>query len=49
MAKKDDDKKDDEGGPVTFRHVRDGREVTVQSNYTNQIDEYEDHPNWERA
>ena len=44
--KKDDDTKDD--GPVTFRHVRDGRTVTYPASYTNKIAEADDHPNWKR-
>ena len=46
MAEK---KKDETTGPVTFRHVKDGREVQVRSNATNQLAAYDDHPNWKRV
>lgn len=46
MADKDETK---DTGPITYRHVKDGREVTVRSNATRQIAEYDDHPNWKRA
>lgn len=45
--KKKTEKTDD--GPVTFRHVRDGREVTYPASYTNKIAEADEHPNWKRA
>lgn len=46
MADEDDDKST---GPVTFRHVRDGRQVQVRANATKQQADYDDHPNWERV
>lgn len=44
-----DDKDTDESGPVTFRHVRDGREITLRANATKQQAEYDAHPNWQRV
>lgn len=42
------DKKNDDG-PVTFRHVRDGREVTYPASYTSKIAEADEHPDWKRV
>jgi hypothetical protein len=44
--KKSDDKPN---GPITFRHVRDGREVTYPASYTNKIAEADAHKNWKRV
>jgi hypothetical protein len=45
----DEKKKDGDDGPVTFRHFRDGREVTYPASYTRLIAEADEHPNWKRA
>lgn len=42
------EKQNAESGPIRFRHVRDGRVIEVRSNATNQIAQYEEHPNWRR-
>lgn len=47
MAEKKDDKQTESS--VTFKHVTDGREITLRGNATNQIAEYEAHPNWKRS
>ena len=43
------DTDDKSTGPITYRHVRDGREVQVRSNATKQQAEYDAHPNWKRV